>query len=118
MGLLDKILGRAKDTARDIGEQAAPLAGKAGAAVGGAVDKARDVVADHADDMKGAVEKATGFVDDKTGGKLTGALDKVETVTDRAVDAVAGSSADEVAPAAATAAQPEAPLADTPPASE
>jgi hypothetical protein len=112
MGLLDKILGRAKDTARDIGEQAAPLAEKAGAAVGGAVDKARGAVADHADDMKGAVEKATGFVDDKTGGKLTGALDKVESVTDRAVDAVAGSAAEEDVEPAAEAAPAETPAAE------
>ncbi len=42
MGLLDKILGRTKDAAREIGEQAAPLAEKAGAAVGGAVDKAEE----------------------------------------------------------------------------
>jgi hypothetical protein len=49
MGFLDKLLGRAKNTA-----------------------------ADHADDVKGAVDKATDFVDD---------------TTDKAVDAVAGKPA-------------------------
>lgn len=61
MGFLDKLLGRAKHTA-----------------------------ADHADDVKGAVDKATDFADDKTGGRVTGALDKVDDVADKAVDAVAG----------------------------
>src|SRR5258708_34858419 len=64
MGLLDKILGRAKDTAREVGEQAAPMAEKAGAVVGGAVEKARDVVADRADDVKGAFERVTGHGSD------------------------------------------------------
>ena len=59
MGLLDKILGRTKETAREIGEHAAPLAEKAGAAVSGAFDKARDAVTDHADDAAaGSTEEA------------------------------------------------------------
>jgi hypothetical protein len=65
MGFLDKLLGRAKNTASD-----------------------------HADDIKGGVDKATDFVDDKTGHKLTGALDKVDDVADDAVDAVAGKPAE------------------------
>ena len=99
MGLLDKILGRTKDTAREIGEHATPIAEKAGAAVGGAVDKATD------------------FIDDKTGGRLTGALDKVDSATDRAVDAVDGSAGDAAEPAA-PAGTVEAPAAAEEPAAE
>lgn len=94
MGLLDKILGRTKDTVREIGEKAAPIVEKTGAAV------------------EGAVNKATDFVDDKTGGRLTGALDKVDSATEHAADAVTG-SAEEAAPAAAEAAPAEAAAAPT-----
>jgi hypothetical protein len=65
MGFLDKLLGRAKNAA-----------------------------ADHADDVKAGVDKTTDFVDDKTGGKLTGALDKVDDAADKAVDSVAGEPAE------------------------
>ncbi len=64
MGFLDKLLGRAKGAA-----------------------------ADHADDVKGAVDKATDFVDDKTGHRLSGTLDTVDDAADKAVDAVAGEPA-------------------------
>jgi hypothetical protein len=111
MGLLDKILGKTKDTVHEIGEKAAPMAEKAGAAASGAVDKARSTVADHADDVKGAVDKATDFVDHKTGGRITGALDKADSATGAVVDAVAGS------PAEPATAEPVAePVAETDPA--
>ena len=65
MGFLDKLLGRTKD-----------------------------VAVDHADDVKSGVDKATDVVDDKTGGKVTGALDEVDDAADKAVDAVAGGPAE------------------------
>jgi ElaB/YqjD/DUF883 family membrane-anchored ribosome-binding protein len=108
MGFLDKLLGKTKDVAHDIGEKAAPMAEKASSAVGGAVGKARDTVAEHADDVKGAVDRATDFVDDKTGGRITGALDKVDSVTGSAVDAVGGKPAATAAPDEPAAAPPSA----------
>ncbi len=65
MGFLDKLLGRTKD-----------------------------VAVDHADDVKSGVDKATDVVDDKTGGKVTGALDEVDEAANKAVDAVAGEPAE------------------------
>ena len=87
MGFLDKLLGRTKDTAREIGDKAAPLAEKTSAAVGGAVDKAEDLV----DDMTG------------------GANDEAAGATDHhPVDAVAEPTAEAAQPAAEAAEAPAA----------
>jgi uncharacterized protein YjbJ (UPF0337 family) len=84
MGFLDKLLGRAKDTAGDV------------------VDKARDVAADHAGDVKGGITKAADFVDEKTGGRASGAIDKVEDVAGDVIDTVAGTSGEPAEGASAT----------------
>ncbi len=44
------------------------------------------MVAEHGDTITGGVTKAADFVDDKTGGRFEGALDKVEGATESAVD--------------------------------
>ena len=51
----------------------------------GAKDTAKEKVAEHSDQIGGAVDKAAGFVDDKTGGKYH---DKIESATDKAKDAL------------------------------
>lgn len=47
--------------------------------------QATDVAADHGDKITDGVDKATDFVDDKTGGKHT---DKLEQVDEKAADAI------------------------------
>jgi MT0933-like antitoxin protein len=70
---------------------------KAKDAVGDVVKKAQDVVKDHGDKVTGAVDKATDVVDDKTGGKASEHLQKVDDLTEKAVDKLGGD--DDPAPA-------------------
>jgi hypothetical protein len=50
-----------------------------------AVDKAKDAVADHAEQVSDALDKAADFADEKTGGKYT---DKIEGGVEKAKDAL------------------------------
>ena len=68
MGIVDK----AKDTLTGVKEKTASLADE------------------HGDKVTGAVDKATDFVDDKTKGKYTAHLDKVNDVTATAINKLAG----------------------------
>ena len=54
MGFLDKLLGRAKDTAGDVSDKAAPVVDKAQDSAGQAWDKATDVAGDAADKVEDA----------------------------------------------------------------
>ncbi|MEO6821343.1 MAG: antitoxin [Candidatus Nanopelagicales bacterium] len=83
MGIFDK----AKDTAEELADKAGDLAGKAKDSVGGLADQHGDSVAD-------AVHKGTDFVDDKTGGKIKPVTDKVDELTDKAVNALKSSPPD------------------------
>lgn len=49
-------------------------------------DKAKELVAEHDEQIVGAIDKAVDFVDDKTGGKHA---DKLKSAADKAKDAVA-----------------------------
>ncbi|MDQ6523570.1 antitoxin [Nocardioides sp. LHD-245] len=73
MGFLDKLRG-AKDTVAD--------------KVGETVDK-------HGDKIESGLDKAAGFVDDKTGGKYH---DKIENATGKAKDALGKLDGDEPGP--------------------
>jgi hypothetical protein len=77
MGIFDK----AKGTAEELAEKAGDLAGKAKDSVGGLADQ-------HGDTVTEAVHKGTDFVDDKTGGKIRPVTDKVDELTDKAVNAL------------------------------
>ena len=59
MGFLDKLLGRAKDTAEDAADKAAPAVDKTQDAAGGAWDKASDAAGDAVDEAKDAVSDLT-----------------------------------------------------------
>ncbi len=72
MGLFDR-LRKAKDTAEQIAEQ-------------------------HGDRISEGVHKAADFVDDKTGNKYAGTLDKVESATDDVVEKLDDKPADTPAP--------------------
>jgi hypothetical protein len=54
------------------------------------INKAKDLAAKHGDQVTEGVDKATDVVDEKTGGKATDALQKVDDVTEKAVDALDG----------------------------
>jgi len=53
-------------------------------------EQAQDLAAEHADTVKEGVGKAADFVDEKTGEKYSGHIDKVEGVVDDVVDKIAG----------------------------
>jgi hypothetical protein len=74
MGILDRFR-KAKDTAESVAEQ-------------------------HGDKITDGVHKAADFVDDKTGGKYAGTIDKVENVTDDVVDKLDGEPQQQPAPPA------------------
>ena len=61
------------------------------------IDKAQDLAKEHGDKVTGAVDKATDVVDEKTGGKASEHLQKVDDLTDKAVDKLGGG--DDPAPA-------------------
>lgn len=101
MGFLDKLLGRAREGAADLADKAGPALGKA---VEEAKEAASGLAEKHGDKVTGAVDKAADFVDDKTGGKLSGVTDTVQSATHHAVDAAKGmdESAEAEAPASTT----------------
>lgn len=78
MGFLDrfkknKLVSKATETAGDVADKAGDVAGKVG-------DKAGDVAGKVGDAVAGGVDKATDFIDDKTGGKIHDQLEKVDNV--------------------------------------
>jgi hypothetical protein len=52
----------------------------------GFLDKARDLLAQNADTVDGAIDKASEFVDSKTEGKYKDAVNKVQEATKKALD--------------------------------
>ena len=73
MGFLDKLLGKAKETASDVAEKAAPVIDKAQETAGQAWDKAKERVGDKADDATDAAETAA----DEVGAEAGEATDAV-----------------------------------------
>ena len=73
MGFLDKLFGRAKETAGDVADKTAPVVDKTQGAAGQAWDKTSDVASDVADKAKDVVGSASGEakekVDETTGGQ-------------------------------------------------
>ena len=57
-------------------------------------DKAQDLVGEHGDKVKDGLDKAVGFVDEKTGGTHT---DKIEGVAEKAKDGLDKIAGDEPA---------------------
>lgn len=43
------------------------------------IEQAKDLIGDHADDVKKGIKEAADFVDDKTGGKHRDTIDQVES---------------------------------------
>jgi hypothetical protein len=72
MGLLDRLFRRAKDSASEV------------------ASRGQEMVAEHGGQVTSGVSRAADFVDDKTGGRFEGALDKVEDATKSAVDRLDG----------------------------
>ncbi len=64
MGFLDKLLGRAKETAGDVADKAAPMVDKAQNAADNAWDSAKDMADDVADEAKDKVSELTDRGDD------------------------------------------------------
>ncbi len=92
MGFLDKLFGRAKTTATDIAEQAAPMVDRA-------VDKAGDLAHQAKDAAAPMVDKAQDLAGQ--------AADKASELVDRAKDSGAGDAGtDTVVPPAADASTP------------
>jgi uncharacterized protein YjbJ (UPF0337 family) len=52
----------------------------------GFLDKAKSLLAQNADKVEQAIDKAGDIVDDKTGGKYKDAVDKVQDAAKKAVD--------------------------------
>lgn len=99
------IFDKAKDTAEDLADKAGDLAGRAKESVGGLADQ-------HGDTVAGAVHKGTGFVDEKTGGKIKPVTEAVDKFTDKAVNALKTPH-----PEASTGAEPTGACEDEPEAS-
>jgi MT0933-like antitoxin protein len=66
---------------------------KAKTSAQGAVDKAQDVVEEHAPQVKEGIHKAADFVDEKTHGRFSGGIDKAEDTAESAVDSIADDAA-------------------------
>ena len=54
------------------------------------LDKAKEAVEKNIDKVEGAIDKAGDMVDEKTGGKLAAAVDKVQDAAKGAADNLAG----------------------------
>ena len=52
----------------------------------GMVNKGKDLAAENSDKIDGAVDKAGDFIDNKTGGKYSDKIDKVQDAAKKAVD--------------------------------
>ncbi len=86
MGFLDKVVGRAKETAADVAEKAGPMVDKAKVVASDAAEKAAPVV----DKAKDTATGAYGAADEKSGGRISGAVDKAGDVASSAVDKAKG----------------------------
>lgn len=60
----------------------------------GIFDKAKALVSKNKDQVKSGVDKATDVVDDKTGGKHTDHLDKVDDTANKFIDDTAAEGGD------------------------
>ncbi|WP_067673352.1 antitoxin [Nocardia miyunensis] len=78
----------------------------------GLVGKGREVAAENADKISGAVDKAGGFIDEKTGGKYSEKIGKGAAALKNAIPEQAGSAESEPAAQAAPAPEPAAPAAE------
>ena len=54
------------------------------------INKAKDLVGDHGDQIVEGEDKVTDVIDEKTGGKATDQLQKADDLTEKAVDALDG----------------------------
>jgi phage-related protein len=52
-------------------------------------DKAKEVISDNVDKIEGAIDKAGDLIDEKTAGKFSETIDKVQGAAQSAVDKVA-----------------------------
>ena len=65
------------------------------------IDKAKETISENIDKVEAAIDKAGDLIDEKTGGKLSEAVDKVQDAAHSAVDKVQGAAntaADKVDP--------------------
>jgi uncharacterized protein YjbJ (UPF0337 family) len=92
-GIFDKV----KDAVSDLKDKVTgddakgeSLIDKAKGAADRVGEKVKDVFSDHGDKIDGAVDKAGGFVDDKTKGKFSEHIEKVQDAAHGAVDKLAG----------------------------
>ncbi|WP_306360200.1 antitoxin [Nocardia sp. CC227C] len=69
----------------------------------GLVGKGKDVAAQNAEKIESAVDKAGGFIDQKTGGKYSGQIDKGAEAVKKAIPEQGGAAA---APEASPAPEP------------
>jgi len=92
MGFLDrfkknKMVAKATDVVGDVadkaGDVAGDVAGKVGDVAGAVGGKVGDVAGKVGDAVADGVDKTTDFIDDKTGGKMHDALEKVDNVADK-----------------------------------
>jgi MT0933-like antitoxin protein len=60
----------------------------------GLMDKVRGMFGQHADKVDQGIDKAGDVVDDKTGGKYTGQVDKAQNAAKDGVDKVTGEGGD------------------------
>ena len=82
MGFLDKLFGRAKETAGDVADTADPH-----------VDKAQDAAGDAWDKTKGVADDVADTASDTPGGAEDEARDAVDTTQDTAEDTGSGPTA-------------------------
>ena len=65
------------------------------------LDKAKETISENVDKVEAAIDKAGDLIDEKTGGKFSEAVDKVQDAAHSAVDKVQGAAntaADKVDP--------------------
>ena len=92
MGFFDrfkknKMVAKATDVAGDVADKAGDVAGdvkdKVTDVAGDVKEKVGDVAGKVGDAVADTVDKTTDFIDDKTGGKMHDALEKVDNVADK-----------------------------------
>jgi uncharacterized protein YjbJ (UPF0337 family) len=57
------------------------------------LDKAKEVISDNVDKIEGAIDKAGDLIDEKTGGKFSETIDKVQDAAHGAVDKASDAAA-------------------------
>jgi MT0933-like antitoxin protein len=73
------------------------------------LDKIKELLSKNTDKVDAAIEKVGDVVDQKTGAKYKGAVDKVQDVAKKAVDGTKAPETKAPAPVPVTAAAPDAP---------